>query len=335
MLRHTSTNNNQLEKMSLTEWIAAAEKQKYFDVSDAIKDFGSVGYYIIYLKQQGRSEADLIEKCLTTPKKEYHIPEKLIAQVCSLITYNEVDLNEEYLAHLDALLTFITEHSGIKPIGKHIFVTNECDQTRMIQKFENSEAYQKVISEKVRNVDVIANLIKGVHDSDLLTRKQASQKIANIIKNPGKSKVMRLLEKFDNCMKVLRKGISLRDTQKMAIMYAIESNSNLLSQVNTGEGKSYIVAAIAIIRASQFQSVDIITSSPVLAQRDSAEMKDLYEAMSINIDHNCHEDVEMRKQAYKANVVYGEIGRFQRDYLLHHFYRKNILGDRSRENSCS
>uniref|UniRef100_A0A914YDX3 Chloroplast protein-transporting ATPase n=1 Tax=Panagrolaimus superbus TaxID=310955 RepID=A0A914YDX3_9BILA len=204
----------------------------------------------------------------------------------------------------------------------------------MIQKFENSEAYQKVISEKVRNVDVIANLIKGVHDSDLLTRKQASQRIANIIKNPGKSKVMRLLEKFDNCMKVLRKGISLRDTQKMAIMYAIESNSNLLSQVNTGEGKSYIVAAIAIIRASQFQSVDIITSSPVLAQRDSAEMKDLYEAMSINIDHNCHEDVEKRKQAYKANVVYGEIGRFQRDYLLHHFYRKNILGDRSRENSC-
>lgn len=94
------------------------------------------------------------------------------------------------------------------------------------------------------------------------------------------------------------------------------------------------MAAIAIIRASQFKAVDIITSSPVLAQRDAAEMKDLYEAMSLNVDHNCHEDMEKRKQGYKANVVYGEIGRFQRDYLLHNFYRKNILGDRLRENNC-
>ncbi|KAE9546403.1 hypothetical protein FO519_010385, partial [Halicephalobus sp. NKZ332] len=63
-------------------------------------------------------------------------------------------------------------------------------------------------------------------------------------------------------------------------------------------------------------------------------MRDIYEAMGLSVNHNCDEDTEKRKQAYKANVVYGEISRFQRDYLLHNFNRKNILGDRERKNSC-
>ncbi|CAF1439927.1 unnamed protein product [Adineta steineri] len=157
--------------------------------------------------------------------------------------------------------------------------------------------------------------------------------MAALLKNPSGNGSVKHLMKIDAAIKNIF-GVNLRETQKMAIIYAVESGKNFLSQVNTGEGKSYIVASIAIIRAQQFKSVDIITSSSVLAQRDVKDMRPLYEAMHLNVAHNCTEGLEDRKQAYKANVVYGEIGRFQRDHLLHDFYRKNILGDRERQSSC-
>ena len=101
-----------------------------------------------------------------------------------------------------------------------------------------------------------------------------------------------------------------------------------------GEGKSYIVTSISIIRARQFKSVDIIISSAVLPQRDGEKMQTPDIAMGLNVAHNCMEGLEDRKQAYKAYVVDGETGCFQIDHLLHDFYRKNILGDCERQSSC-
>uniref|UniRef100_A0A914QP57 Chloroplast protein-transporting ATPase n=1 Tax=Panagrolaimus davidi TaxID=227884 RepID=A0A914QP57_9BILA len=113
---------------------------------------------------------------------------------------------------------------------------------------------------------------------------------------------------IDNVM-FEKKKIRLRDTQKLAIMTIASNKSNLLAQVNTGEGKSFIIAALAIIRAKEFGFLDIITSSPVLAQRDGEEMKVVYEAFGLTVGHNCDEQLEKRKLAYKANIIYGDIPR--------------------------
>ena len=142
---------------------------------------------------------------------------------------------------------------------------------------------------------------------------------------------MRLLLQYDNYLEELHK-IRLRPTQIMAILYAVENDKNILEQVNTGEGKSYIISAIAIIRCkTEYKHVDIITSSPVLAQRDADAMRSLYQKFDLNVAHNCEEDFEKRKKVYECDIVYGDIARFQRDYLLHTFYKKNILGDRTRD----
>uniref|UniRef100_A0AC34QSP0 Chloroplast protein-transporting ATPase n=1 Tax=Panagrolaimus sp. JU765 TaxID=591449 RepID=A0AC34QSP0_9BILA len=117
----------------------------------------------------------------------------------------------------------------------------------------------------------------------------------------------------------------------MAIMYAVESSKHLLEQVNTGEGKSFIIAAIAIIlRKVDYRYIDIITSSPVLAKRDSEEMKPLFEKFGLTVGHNCSENPEERRKAYQCDVLYGDIAQFQRDYLLHTFYKKQLLGARVR-----
>ncbi|KFB35144.1 AGAP011982-PA-like protein [Anopheles sinensis] len=127
----------------------------------------------------------------------------------------------------------------------------------------------------------------------------------------------------------LKRGFKLRDTQKLAVLALLANDGSTLAQVSTGEGKSLIVVAASIMKALFGEKVDIVTSSSVLAKRDAENNSDIYSLFGITISHNCSEDIEKRRQAYSLNqVVYGDLGSFQRDYLLDRFYGKNILGDR-------
>ena len=131
----------------------------------------------------------------------------------------------------------------------------------------------------------------------------------------------------------LKTGCKLRHTQMIAIvLFLLNEKKGMLEQVSTGEGKSLIIVALAIFKILNGSKVDIITSSSVLAKRDADENRKIYELFSATVSHNCSEDEEERKKAYKAAVVYGEIGTFQRDILLDEFYNENIIGDRTSEN---
>ncbi|EFN87238.1 Protein translocase subunit secA [Harpegnathos saltator] len=144
--------------------------------------------------------------------------------------------------------------------------------------------------------------------------------------------VAELLGLIDNTIN-LKRNFRLRNTQKIAILALFRNKCSTLMQVSTGEGKSLIVVALSILKALCGQKVDIITSSSVLAKRDSEINNDIYDLFSVSVSHNCDNDVEKRKEVYSCkNVVYGELAGFQRDYLLDRFYSRNILGDRSFEN---
>lgn len=49
----------------------------------------------------------------------------------------------------------------------------------------------------------------------------------------------------------------------------------------TGEGKSITIVILAIILALQNKNVDILTSSSILAVRDSQEYKSLYKMFNL------------------------------------------------------
>ncbi|XP_066925702.1 uncharacterized protein [Clytia hemisphaerica] len=127
----------------------------------------------------------------------------------------------------------------------------------------------------------------------------------------------------------------LRYTQKLAVMLFLISEKHhkgMLQQLSTGEGKSIIIAVLSIYYALSGQNVDIITSSPVLAKRDAKENERLYSLFNISVGHNCDESLEQRKNVYaKKQVIYGEIGAFQRDILLDEFYDQEV-GVGSRKN---
>ncbi|EAL40280.3 AGAP008714-PA, partial [Anopheles gambiae str. PEST] len=131
----------------------------------------------------------------------------------------------------------------------------------------------------------------------------------------------------------LKRGFRLRDTQRLTVLALLVNDKSTLAQVSTGEGKTIIVVAITIIKVLLGEKVDIITSSSVLAKRDADENKDIYALFGFSASHNCSEVIEERKEAYSSNqIIYGDLGNFQRDYLLDRVYGKNVLGDRSFQN---
>ena len=60
-------------------------------------------------------------------------------------------------------------------------------------------------------------------------------------------------------------------------------DKGLLAQIKTGEGKSSIVAVLAVIKVILNEYVDILASSIVLAQRDSKEKKSFYSIFGITV----------------------------------------------------
>lgn len=126
-----------------------------------------------------------------------------------------------------------------------------------------------------------------------------------------------------------------RDTQLLGVLMLLESPDNLsgrFGEMATGEGKTLMTAMFAIIKTLMGEKVGVITSNNVLAIRDStkSDIPKLYEAFDLTVKNNCDEacenDIEIRKQRYKADIVYGDIGSFQRDTLLSHFEGLDVLG---------
>ena len=136
------------------------------------------------------------------------------------------------------------------------------------------------------------------------------------------------------------KGVAPRDTQMVASLLFFQNLSaqgraqgtKLLQQISTGEGKTMILCMVAIYKILIGEKVDIVTSSSVLATRDATNLKPLYALFNISVSHCCHEELLMRTKAYEADVVYGDIGSFQRDILETNFYDRDIRTERRFDN---
>ncbi|MCG8034910.1 MAG: hypothetical protein JAZ03_22430, partial [Candidatus Thiodiazotropha taylori] len=99
-----------------------------------------------------------------------------------------------------------------------------------------------------------------------------------------------------------------------------------------------IVAMLAVILALRGSTVDIVTSSPLLAMRDVEEWSGYYKKFNLTAKaafpmglSKCKTPDEMDaiiSSAYSADVVYGTVGNFAADTLRQEFEGKNIRGNR-------
>ncbi|CAL8327073.1 unnamed protein product [Lota lota] len=108
------------------------------------------------------------------------------------------------------------------------------------------------------------------------------------------------------------------------------SETGCLIQVGTGEGKSCIVAMFAAFRANGGKTVDIMSSSRVLAKRDYDDWKQFYNNMGISVNCNTSlsRDEAALKKCYQCQVVYGSPHEFAADWLKQEFHRMYVRGKR-------
>ncbi|XP_077323136.1 uncharacterized protein LOC143956836 [Lithobates pipiens] len=140
----------------------------------------------------------------------------------------------------------------------------------------------------------------------------------------------------------IAEGYFPRTTQFASVISLLLSNSHdgkgCLLEIGTGEGKSCIVALFALIQAIRGKTVDIITSSPVLARRDAEEWSKLYEKFDItcSVIPPAHLDVPSDSKdptaaickAYNSHIVYGTVEDFAADILRQEFERQKTRNER-------
>ncbi|XP_016091582.1 protein translocase subunit SecA-like [Sinocyclocheilus grahami] len=120
-------------------------------------------------------------------------------------------------------------------------------------------------------------------------------------------------------------GHKLRVTQMVSWCILVLSKSSRLVQVGTGEGKSCIVAMFAAYQAMMGNTPDIISSSPVLAERDAKEWSAFYKKLNITVDVNTNKTEDQKlKKCYECQVVYGTTQSFAGDFLRQCFHRKDV-----------
>ncbi|CAF1986515.1 unnamed protein product [Rotaria magnacalcarata] len=124
----------------------------------------------------------------------------------------------------------------------------------------------------------------------------------------------------------------LIDAQISSCLIALNtvSNQGKLLQVGTGEGESTIISVLAVVHALKGENVDIITSSPVLAERDSKEKEKFYRMFDLQCSDNNDRAIYLTgpKSCYKKQIVYGKAAQFQFDTLRTEYAQLNTLADR-------
>ena len=204
--------------------------------------------------------------------------------------------------------------------------------TNRNQNFKNIK-YISSFYDKIKTF--YANNMKSINEESLKIKiKEIRQKI---VSNPNNAE--NYIELIAIMIKVNGKIFKYkpREIQIIAVLFFLfkEKNSGLIEEILTGEGKTIIISFLAIIKAFQGKKIDILTSSTVLAERDSKEMKQFYNYFGLSVDY-CNrdfketfrntylEEIKERQECfgcYKADIVYGDPLSFEGDIL-----RTNFMG---------
>ena len=232
---------------------------------------------------------------LSRVSSEWTVTPKLIESEIHAITYYLAEIEHKYGEnHCDKLQKSLLEKTMEKPvimellqnINKQKWILDE--RTLNILNEEKSSNWlekmsQSFMSKEERSVSDLAELIvrngnnsdhirKNINQVEILVKiiENARGSNSNLTKyvDNNQSQDAKLCEQLAKIDQAIweKHAFYLRSTQLVAIITFLKTeDQGILEQVSTGEGKSLIIVALAIVKALQGESVDVITSSSVLA----------------------------------------------------------------------
>ncbi len=223
---------------------------------------------------------------------------------------------------IDDLIEFISDKN------KEISFVRDKDQLKST--FEKIDEYYKNKS----------NILSNNRSKISKWREKDIKEWAIAYKKLGKKRLYNSSEVQAESLAVLRRAVYLhtnkyepRNIQQLAVLVLLNRKKGFgrLAQVNTGEGKSLIVAMLATLKSLQGYKVDIVTTSVELSKPDSEGFQPFYEMFNLTVAENSLAkpgDYEAKKKIYSSDIVYGTTNNFQGDILKDEYLGKKIRCDR-------
>ena len=183
------------------------------------------------------------------------------------------------------------------------------------KEMDNNTTEDHIISQRVKNIKALSNVYKDIK----ITKETINDPNNKDLKNKEDD----LIAIINNGVKSI-KGYQLRDSQIYALLVLLNKKQHRgkIAQILTGEGKTIIINCLAIILALKGHKVDIVTSNPILAIRDSEESEELYNYFGISVSNNVNEKKEIMKyikgdedNCYTKDILYGTTFEYQGDIL--------------------
>lgn len=108
---------------------------------------------------------------------------------------------------------------------------------------------------------------------------------------PNISNIFSYIQLVDSALYHSSERHRLRETQIFALLlFLVSGNNRMLLEILTGEGKSTTVSCLAAILTISGFSVDIVTTSPLLASRDVDEKRTFFQLLGLEVAHNFEEN---------------------------------------------
>jgi preprotein translocase subunit SecA len=93
-------------------------------------------------------------------------------------------------------------------------------------------------------------------------------------------------------------------------------HSGRVSEMKTGEGKTLVATAPAVLNALTGESVHVVTVNDYLATRDAEWMSRIYRFLGLSCGVVVpHQGDRQKREAYQADITYGQNNEFGFDYL--------------------
>lgn len=93
-------------------------------------------------------------------------------------------------------------------------------------------------------------------------------------------------------------------------------NDGRIAEMRTGEGKTLVATLPAYLNALRGKGVHIVTVNDYLAKRDAGWMGEVFRFLGLTVGCLYHDmPLSEKKEAYKADITYGQNNEFGFDYL--------------------
>ena len=124
-----------------------------------------------------------------------------------------------------------------------------------------------------------------------------------------------LPEAFATVREVSKRQLGLRhyDCQ---LVGGVALHNCQIAEMATGEGKTLVATLPSYLNSITKRKVVLVTVNDYLAKRDAEWMKPIYENLDIKVSFiTSGQDIEDRKEAYKADVIYATNNELGFDFL--------------------